>query len=170
MQPATTPRHPPRPLRPLARPASIALAAAGSLLSLATVFLPWYQVGPGHAARTLAGQDPVMLAPMAAVILAGGALVAALARGQAPAARTLRAIFTLTFATTLAVVFTLFIHRPGGNAATMLAFGGYPALLGINLVKASAVITLAASRVRPARAPGRLPGEDAAQPVPLRCL
>jgi len=122
------------------------LAAAGSLLSLAALFLPWYQVGPGHAARTLAGQDPVMLVPMAAVILAGGALAAGLARGRTPAARTLRAIFTLTFATTLAVVFTLFIHRPGGNAATMLAFGGYPALLGINLVKASAVITLATSR------------------------
>ena len=122
------------------------LAVAGSLLSLAALFLPWYQVGPGHAPRTLAEQNPVMLVPIAAVILAGGALVAALARGKTPAARTLRAIFTLTFATTLAVVFTLFIHRPGGNAVTMLAFGGYPALLGINLVKASVVITFAASR------------------------
>ena len=126
------------------------LAAAGSLLSLAVLFLPWYQVGPGHAARTLAGQDPVMLVPMAAVILAGGALATGLARGKTPAARTLRAVFMLTFATTLAVVFTLFIDRPGGNAATMLAFGGYPALLGINLVKASAAITLAtAHRQKP---------------------
>jgi hypothetical protein len=122
------------------------LAVAGSLLSLAALFLPWYQVGPGHAPRTLAEQNPVMLVPMAAVILAGGALAGTLARGKTPAARTLRAIFTLTFATTLAVVFTLFIDRPGGNAATTLAFGGYPALLGINLVKASAVISLAASR------------------------
>jgi len=122
------------------------LAAAGSLLSLAVLFLPWYQVGPGHASRTLAEQSPVTLVPMAAVIIAGGALAAGLARGKTPAARALRAVFTLTFATTLAVVFTLFIQRPGGNAATMLAVGGYPALLGINLIKASAVITLAASR------------------------
>jgi hypothetical protein len=58
-------------------------------------------------------------------------------------------LFGLTLITTLAVAVSLFVDRPGGNAATAVAFGGYPALLGINLVKASAVVTLTAARARP---------------------
>jgi hypothetical protein len=46
------------------------------------------------------------------------------------------------------VVFRLFIARPGGNAATTLAFAGYPALLAINLIKTSAVVSLALVRRR----------------------
>jgi hypothetical protein len=58
-------------------------------------------------------------------------------------------VFGLTLITTLAVVVSLFVDRPGGNATTAVAFGGYSALLGINLVKASAVVTLTAGRARP---------------------
>lgn len=52
-------------------------------------------------------------------------------------------LFCLTLIATIAVVLTLFIDRPGGAA---VAFGGYAALLGINLVKASAVVSLARTR------------------------
>jgi hypothetical protein len=76
------------------------------------------------------------------VIVIGVALASALARGRTPSATTLRVIFAVTLITTLAIVFSLFIHRPGGNSATVLAYGGYPALVGVNLVKTSAVVTL----------------------------
>jgi hypothetical protein len=55
-------------------------------------------------------------------------------------------VFGLTLITTLVVVFSLFIDRPGGNAATAAAFAGYPALPGINLVKANAVVEHALAR------------------------
>jgi hypothetical protein len=55
-------------------------------------------------------------------------------------------IFALTLITTIVVVVRLFIDRPGRNAATAVAFGGYPALAGINLVKASAAALARSAR------------------------
>jgi hypothetical protein len=124
------------------------LAAVGSMLVLAVTFAPWYRVGPGHVARSVWQESPLVLALLLATVLAGGVLTYAAARGRILAKRTLVSVFALTLAATLVVVFRLFIERPGGNAATILGFGGYPALLAINLIKASAVMSLALARRR----------------------
>jgi len=130
----------------LRRRAPSLLAGIGSILLLAVTFLPWYRVGPGQLTRNAWQQDPLVLALLLAVVLAGAALAAAGARGLPVGPRAGASAFGLTLIATLVVVFSLFIDRPGGNAATAVAFGGYPALLGINLVKASAVFTHALAR------------------------
>ena len=122
------------------------LAASGSLVVLAVTFLPWYRVGAGHLPRTAWQENPVVLVLLLAVTLAGAALAAAGARGVPVRRRAVISVFGLTLIATLVVVFSLFIDRPGGNAATGIAYGGYPALLGINLVKASAIATLVQAR------------------------
>lgn len=106
---------------------------------LAVTFVPWYRVSTSHLPRTAWQQDPIVLALLLAVVLAGGALAVAGARRRPVRRRTVASVFGITLIATIAVVVRLFIDRPGGNAATAAAFGGYPALLGINLVKASAV-------------------------------
>lgn len=122
------------------------LAAVGSVVLLAATFAPWYRTGSGHAYRSAWPEDPIVLALLLAVVLAGGALAYVTARGRHGDSRALVSIFALTLAATLAVVFRLFIDRPGGNASTAVAFGGYPALLGINMVKAAAAGMLTAGR------------------------
>ena len=120
-------------------------AGLGSILLLAVTFLPWYRVGTSHLPRTAWQEEPVVLALLLAVVVAGAALAAAGVSGRPVPRRAVATAFGLTLITTLAVVFTLYIDRPGGNAATAIAFGGYPALLGINLVKGSVVTALARS-------------------------
>lgn len=122
------------------------LAGIGSILVLAVTFLPWYRVGTSHLPRTAWQEDQVVLALLLAVAVAGAALAVAGARGRSVPQRAVAPVFGLTLITTLAVVFTLFIDRPGGNAATAVAFGGYLALLGINLIKASVVVGHALAR------------------------
>src|SRR5215469_9525062 len=130
----------------LRRHAPYLLAGIGAIVLLAVTFLPWYRVGPGQLPRTAWQEDPVVIALLLVVVLAGMALAAAGARGRPVAPRAAVSVFGLTLIATLVVVCSLFIDRPGGNAATAVAFGGYPALLGINLVKASAVVTHALAR------------------------
>jgi hypothetical protein len=124
------------------------LAGIGSILLLAVTFLPWYRVGASHLPRSAWQEDPVVLALILAVVVAGAALAGAGAGGKPVPQRAVAPVFGLTLITTLVVVFTLFIDRPGGNAVTAVAFGGYPALLGINLVKASVIVTHALARRR----------------------
>jgi hypothetical protein len=122
------------------------LAGIGSIVLLAVTFLPWYRVGPGQLPRTPWQENPAVLALLLAVVLAGAALAAAGACHWPVAPRAIASVFGLTLIATVVVAFSLFIDRPGGNAATAVAFGGYPAFLGINLVKASAVVTHALDR------------------------
>jgi uncharacterized integral membrane protein len=130
------------------QPLPLVLAGAGSILLLIVTFLPWYRVGPEHVSRSAWQESPLVLVLLLAVVFVGAALAYAVARGRVLAERTLVSVFALTLATTLVVVFRLFFERPGGNAATTLAFGGYPALLAINLVKTSAIVSLALARRR----------------------
>ena len=130
---------------PSGRPAALLrrtpylLAGIGSILLLAVTFAPWYRVSGGHVPRTAWQENPIVLALLLAVVLAGAALAGSGARSEPAQRRALASVFGVTLIATIAVVVSLFIDRPGGNAATAVAFGGYPALLGINLVKASAV-------------------------------
>ena len=122
------------------------LAATGSVILLVVTFVPWYRVGTTHLPRTAWQENPIVLALLLAVVLAGAALAAAGARGRTARRRVLASVFGLTLIATIVVVVRLFIDRPGGNAATAVAFGGYAALLGINLVKASAVALIRTGR------------------------
>lgn len=81
-------------------------------------------------------------------VLAGGALAYAIARGLPVQRRTLVSVFGLTLVATIVVVFRLFIDPPAGDPPTAIAFGGYPAVLAINMVKATAIVTLSAARRR----------------------
>jgi hypothetical protein len=130
------------------QPVPTVLAGAGSILLLIATFAPWYRVGPEHTSGSAWQQSPIVVVLLLVVDLVGGALAYAAASGRVLAERTLVSVFALTLATTLVVVFRLFIDRPGGNASTTLAYGGYPALLAINLVKTSAVVSLALARRR----------------------
>ena len=134
--------------RPAARlkRAPYLLAAIGSVLLLAVTFVPWYQVGTSHLSRTAWEGNPIVLALLLAVVLAGAALACAGARGRPVRRRALASVFGLTLIATVVVVVRLFIDRPGGNAATAVAFGGYPALLAINLVKTSALALIRSGR------------------------
>jgi hypothetical protein len=125
--------------------APLLLAGIGSILVLAVTFLPWYRVGTSHVLRSAWQENQVVLALLLAVVAAGAALAVAGARARPVPQRVVAPVFGLTLITTLVVVFTLFIDRPGG-AATAVAFGGYLALLGVNLVKASVVVTHALAR------------------------
>jgi hypothetical protein len=113
---------------------------------LAVTFVPWYRVGASHLPRTAWQENPVVLALLLAVVLAGAVLAGAGVSGRPVRRRASASVFGLTLIATIVVVVSLFIDRPGGNAATAVAFGGYPALLGINLVKASAAAKLALAR------------------------
>jgi hypothetical protein len=128
------------------RRAPYLLAGLGSILLLVVTFMPWYRVGTSHLPRTAWQENPVVLALLLAVVIAGAVLAAAGARGRPLPQRAVAPVFGLTLIATLVVVFTLFIDRPGGNAATAAAFGGYAALLGINVVKASVMVTHALAR------------------------
>jgi hypothetical protein len=128
---------------------SVVLAAAGAVLLLLVTFLPWYKVGTAKVSRSAWQENPAVLALLLLVVAIGVALAIAWARGRNLKERTLKGVFAVTMAATLVVVFRLFIERPGGNTATQVAFGAYPALIGINLVKASAIVMLV--RMRPRR-------------------
>jgi ferric-dicitrate binding protein FerR (iron transport regulator) len=112
------------------------------LIVFAATFMPWYRAAADQLPRTAWQESPVVLALLLAVAIAGAALAAASARKRSLRRRAGATVFGLTLVTTIAVVVSLFIDRPGGNAATAVAFGGYPALLGINLVKMSAILML----------------------------
>ena len=137
--------------RPAARPkrTPYLLAAIGSILLLAVTFVPWYRVGASHLPRTAWQENAIVLALLLAVVLAGAAVAGAGARGKPARRRALASVFGLTLIATIVVVVRLFIDRPGGNAATAVAWGGYLALLGINLVKASAVALARSGRWQP---------------------
>jgi hypothetical protein len=140
-----------RPARRGTRPSQV-LATVGAVLLLGMTFAPWYKVGSGHVSRNAWQENPVVLALLLLVVLIGAALAFAWSRGREINQRTLQGVFAVTMAATLVVVFRLFIERPGGNSSTQVAFGAYPALVGINLVKAGAIVALARSRPRRAKA------------------
>jgi hypothetical protein len=57
------------------------LAAIGSVLLLAVTFVPWYRVGTSHLPRTAWQGNPIVLALLMAVVLAGAAVAGAGALG-----------------------------------------------------------------------------------------
>jgi hypothetical protein len=106
--------------RPEARPARTPylLATIGLVLLLAVTFVPWYRVGASDLPRTAWQENPIVLALLLAVVLAGAALAGSGARGRPVGRRAAASAFGPTLIATIVAVVRLFIDRPGGNAAT----------------------------------------------------
>jgi hypothetical protein len=118
-------------------------------LLLVAMFLPWYRDTDADGG-TLSGWDGYwfVIAEMLVLFLAGaglalGALVGKPLRGPA-----VTVVIGFAFVVTITVVIALFIARPGGNAATAVAFGGYVALAANGTIKGGAVLMATNARRR----------------------
>ena len=132
---------------PAARPARSSrnipagvLAGAGALLLPTAMFLPWYQDADGGG--TLSAWDGYwfLIAEMLLLFLAGAWLALSTLAGRPLRGPALHLITSLAFVVTITAVIALFIARPGGNAATTVAFGGYAGLVAINTIKGGAIL------------------------------
>ena len=128
------------------------VAGAGALLLFAVMLLPWYRARATGLPRSAWQADWFVLALLLALVLAGVALAAVTATGRAIGLGTAAAVTAFGFVVTITVVVRLFIQRPGGNALTAVALGGYLGLAGINTIKGSAILMIASARRRRAAA------------------
>jgi hypothetical protein len=147
----------PRPATP-ARSAGDKLAGltagAGALLLPVAMFLPWYREVNGSGG-TLSAWDGYwfVIAGMLLLILVGAGLAIAVVAGKPLGVPAAAVVIGFGFLVTITVVIGLFIARPGGNAATAAAVGGFVGLTAINTVKGAAILMLINARKRPANTP-----------------
>src|SRR6516164_1357131 len=132
---------------PAARPARSSrnipagvLAGAGALLLPAAMFLPWYQDADGGRTLSAWGGYWFLIAEMLLLFLAGAWLALSTLAGRPLRGPALDVISGLAFVVTITVVIALFIARPGGNAATTVAFGGYMALAANGTIKGGTIL------------------------------
>lgn len=125
------------------------LVGAGVLLLLVAMFLPWYRDTDGDGGTLSAwGGYWFVIAGMLLLFLAGaglalGALVGRPLRGPA-----VNVVIGFAFLATMTIVIALFIARPGGNAATAVAFGGYVALAANGTIKGGGIVMATSTRKR----------------------
>jgi hypothetical protein len=125
------------------------IAGAGVLLLPAALFLPWYRdTGADGGTITAWGGYWFVIAGMLLLALAGAGLVAAVMAGRPPRVPLAGAVVGLGFLVTITVVIGLFIARPGGNAATAVAVGGFTGLAAINTIKGGAILMTVNARRR----------------------
>jgi len=75
-----------------------------------------------------------------ALLVLGAWLALSILAGRPLRGPALHAIVGFAFVVTITAVISLFIIRPGGNAATAAAFGGYVGLAAINTIKGGAIL------------------------------
>jgi hypothetical protein len=109
------------------------------LLLPVAMFLPWYTDTGGGGTVSAWGGYWFVSAGMLVLFLAGIWLALGILAGTPVRGPALGVITGLAFAVMITVVVALFIARPGGNAATAAAFGGYVALAAINTIKGGAI-------------------------------
>jgi hypothetical protein len=124
------------------------LAITGALSLVTAMFLPWYRTGEAGSAESAWQADTYVLPLLLALVLIGTLLAAATAAGRSVGFGTAAAITAFGFLVTIVVVVRLFIDRPGGNAGTAVAFGGYLGLAAINTVKGGAIFMIILARSR----------------------
>jgi hypothetical protein len=119
----------------------VVLVGAGTLLLLITMFLPWYR-DAGADGRILPAWDGYwfVITGMVVLFLAGAGLALGALAGRPLRGPVLNVFIGLAFLVTITVVIALFIARPGGNAATGVAFGGYMALAANGTIKGGAIM------------------------------
>ena len=93
------------------------------------------------------------MAGMLLLFLVGTGLALSLLTGRSWRGPAVPAVIGFAFLVTITVVIALFIARPGGNAATAVAFGGYIGLAAIGMIKGGAIVIAASVRKRKASGP-----------------
>ena len=131
------------------------LVAAGVLLLPVAMFLPWYTDTGGGGALSAWGGYWFVIAGMIMLFLAGTWLALGILAGRPARGPALGAVTGLAFVVTIMVVIALFIARPGGNAATAAAFGGYVGLAAINTIKGGAILATIHAQRRVTSGPAR---------------
>src|SRR6516162_9362491 len=117
------------------------LAGAGALLLPVAMFLPWYRDADADGGTLSAwGGYWFVMAEMVVLFLAGAGLALGVLAGRPLRGRAVDVIIGLAFLVTITVVIALFIARPGGNAATAVAFGGFVALAANGTIKGGAIL------------------------------
>jgi AcrR family transcriptional regulator len=92
-------------------------------------------------------------AGMLLLLLAGAGLALGILAGRPWRGPAMPVLIGFAFLMTITVVIALFIARPGGNAATAVAFGGYVALAAIGTIKGGAIVKATGARKRMSRGP-----------------
>jgi len=124
------------------------LAGIGALSLVTVMFLPWYRIGDTGRVESAWQAYTYVLPLLLAIVLIGTLLGVAKAAGRSIGIGTAAAVAAFGFLVTIIVVVHLFIARPGGNAGTAVAFGGYVGLAAINAVKGGAIFMIASARSR----------------------
>jgi hypothetical protein len=143
-----------RPARSSRDNLAVALVGAGVLLLPVAMFLPWYQdVGPDGGTLSAWGGYWFVIAGMLLLFLAGARLALGALAGRPLRRRAVTVVIGFAFMLTITVVISLFIARPGGNAATAVAFGGYVGLAAIGTIKGGAIVMATNTRKQATRGP-----------------
>ena len=125
------------------------LAGAGALLLPVAMFLPWYRDADADGGTLSAwGGYWFVIAEMLVLFLVGAGLALGVLAGRLMAGPAVNVVIGFTFLVTITVVIALFIARPGGNAATAVAFGGFVGLAAINTIKGGAILMAINARSR----------------------
>ena len=124
-------------------------AAAGTLLLLVAMFLPWYR-DAGADGGTLSGWGGYwfVIAETLLLFLVGAGLALGALTGRPLRGPAVSVVIGFAFLVTITVVIALFIARPGGNMATAVAFGGYVALAANGAIKGGAILMAINARRR----------------------
>ena len=131
-------------------------AAAGTLLLLVAMFLPWYR-DAGADGGTLSGWGGYwfVIAETLLLFLVGAGLALGALTGRPLPGPAVNVVIGFAFLVTITVVIALFIARPGGKAATTVAFGGYAGLVAINTIKGGAILMTINAHRRVTSGPAR---------------
>ena len=135
---------------------AVALVAAGTLLLPVAMFLPWYRdVGADGGTLSAWAGYWFVIAGMLLLCLAGAGLALSILAGRPLRGPAVTVVTGFAFVVTITVVIALFIARPGGNAATAVAFGGYVALAANGTIKGGAILMTVNARRRTTSGPAR---------------
>ena len=141
-----------RPARSARDHLAVALVGAGTLLLPVAMFLPWYRDADGGTVSAWGGYWFV-IAGMLLLFLAGAVLALSILAGRPWRGPAMPGLIGFAFLVTITMVIALFIARPGGNAATAAAFGGYVALAATGTIKGGAIVMATGVRKRMSRGP-----------------
>ena len=143
-----------RPTRSSRDNLAAALVGAGTLLLPVAMFLPWYRdAGADGGTLSAWGGYWFVIAEVLLLFLAGAWLALSILTGRPLRGPAVTVVTGFAFVVTITVVIALFIARPGGNAATAVAFGGYIGLAAIGMIKGGAIVIAASVRKRKASGP-----------------
>ena len=138
-----------RPARASRDNLAVALEGAGALLLPVAMFLPWYRdVGADGGTLSAWGGYWFVIAELLLLFLAGAGLALGVLAGRPLRGPAVAVVLGFAFVVTITVVISLFIARPGGNAASAVAFGGYVELAAIGTIKGGAIVMATSARRR----------------------